>query len=184
MKGITKEEWPVIVKKLSSGALPVPAGLISDYDNWLCRSYAGRTLYIMDDIENALMVLATVLDVEPNLDDKPVDGFSETEHKVLCLLTMADIIWTLAKNADAAVRYVDEAAELCQKFTGEFLVTGWEECQVKRWDILFQMGASGAEVELKKAKLAVKPKKVREQLDINEVRRRQCNKPFMGKIEL
>lgn len=178
MQGITKAEWQGIVQKLAKGALPVPEAFISDYDNWLCRSYAGRALYANGDIENALLVLATVLDVHPDLQDKPAEGFSQTEHKVLCLLDMAEIIWSLTKNGEAALCYLDEAYELCKQYTGEFLVTDEYRCNVRRWEIMSEMGKDGAVEELQKANLLVKPKKEQEKLSIYEVRHRKYSDKF------
>lgn len=177
MQGITKNEWGEIVRLLAKNPLPVPEPLIGDFDNWLCRSYAGRALYASGDIENALMVLATVIDVEPNLNDKPQEGFSECEHKILCLMDLAEIIWSLAKNAEAAVRYIDDAINLCQKFTGEFLIADEAKCEVRRWEILLANGQADAEEKLAQAKLKLKPKKEQEKLSIYEVRRRNYKNP-------
>jgi len=174
MNGITKEEWPGIVNKLKHSALPVPPSYVSDYDNWLCRSYAGRTLFAMEDYENALMVLATVLDVQPDLQDKPEEGFSQTEHKVLCLTDMVELIMGLANNPEAALRYQNEAVKLCENFRGEFRTADPMKIWQKKIELL-RLAGKVEEAETA-AKMGWQPKaslKKQELLDVTAVRHRK-----------
>ncbi len=181
MGGITKEEWPEIVNRLKHSALPVPPSFVGDYDNWLCRSYAGRTLFSMGDYENALMVLATVLEVEPDLQDRPAEGFSQAEHKVLCLIDMVELIMGLANNPEAALRYQDEAVDICEKFQGEFITANPEKIWQKKIELL-RLAGRAVEAETAASTLwqpAVKLKE-REVLDMEEVRHRQGSKDVKG----
>ena len=178
MKGITKEEWQEVVQALRRSPLPVPPSLIGDYDNWLCRSYAGRTFFTMGDYENAIMVLATVLDIQPDLEDKPQDGFSQAEHKVLCLLDMVEIIMALANNPTAALRYMDEVVAICEKFDGEFISANPEKIWQRRQELL---RLAGQNEEQKTWQPKVKMQK-REVLSIEEVRHRQSKGAAQGEL--
>lgn len=181
MGGITKAEWPEIVNRLKRSALPVPPSFVSDYDNWLCRSYAGRTLFSMGDYEDALMVLATVLDVEPDLQDRPVEGFSQAEHKVLCLTDMVELIMGLAHNPEAALRYQNEAVELCEKFQGEFITANPEKIWQKKIELLRLAGREGEAKALANTPWQPAAKlKEREILDMEEVRHRQGSQGAKG----
>jgi len=181
MSGITKAEWPEIVNKLKHSALPVPPSFVSDYDNWLCRSYAGRTLFVMEDYENALMVLATVLDVQPDLQDKPAEGFSQVEHKVLCLLDMVELIMGLAHNPEAALRYQNEAVELCETFQGEFRTADPEKIWQKKIELLRLAGrVEEAETAAKTQWQPAAKLKQQEVLDVAEVRHRKGSQGDSG----
>ena len=61
---------------------------------------------ILKDIEGAMAVLATVKDVQPDMNDAPEFGLSEVEHKVLCLRDIAEIVWTLTGIGDAPLVYL------------------------------------------------------------------------------
>ena len=146
MQGIEKGEWPEIVKRLKSCEYPVPKAMIGDYDNWLCRSFAGRMLYALHDVETALMVLATTVDVQPDWGHVPENGFSEVEHKVLCLKDLAEIIWELARNGEAALRYLDEADRLCRSFAGRFRAADRGRCWVRRLEFKRECGRTAEAV--------------------------------------
>lgn len=75
---MTEQEWNEYVNFASGGEWPIPRGMISDYNNWLCRSIVGRALYFRDKVEEAMTVLATVVDVEPSM-EKAEKGMSEAE---------------------------------------------------------------------------------------------------------
>ena len=51
------QEWQGYVQKVAKSQYPVPEGMIKDYDDWRCRSIVGRMLYVLDDIEGAIMNL-------------------------------------------------------------------------------------------------------------------------------
>ena len=106
---MNEKEWQAYVNRLAVGGHPIPKNMINDYNNWVCRSTVGRALYWMDDVEGAMAVLATVLPEEPNMEDATERGMSDVEHKVLCLRDVADIVWTLAKNDEAALAYLEVA---------------------------------------------------------------------------
>ena len=71
---------------------------------------------ILKDIEGAMAVLATVKDVQPDMEDAPEFGLSEAEHKVLCLRDIAEIIWRLTGTGDAPIIYLNEAYRLCREY--------------------------------------------------------------------
>ena len=77
---MTEQEWNEYVNFASGGEWPIPRGMISDYNNWLCRSIVGRALYFRDKVEEAMTVLATVVDVEPSM-EKVEKGMSEQNTK-------------------------------------------------------------------------------------------------------
>lgn len=115
-----KQEWQAYVQKVASCDYPIPPNLINDYDDWKCRSNVGRMLLILKDIEGAMAVLATVKDVQPDMDDAPEFGLSEAEHKVLCLREIAQIVWQLTGTGDAPLFYLDEAYKLCRSYQHVF----------------------------------------------------------------
>ena len=115
-----KQEWQGYVQKVASCDYPIPLNLINDYDDWKCRSNVGRMLMILKDIEGAMAVLATVKDVQPDMEDAPEFGLSEAEHKVLCLRDIAEIIWRLTGTGDAPLVYLNEAYRLCREYKKVF----------------------------------------------------------------
>lgn len=68
---MNEQEWQACVNHVAGGEYPVPRGMISNYNDWRCRSTVGRALYWMDEVEAAMHVLATILDVEPDMEDAP-----------------------------------------------------------------------------------------------------------------
>ena len=117
---MNEQEWQACVNHVAGGEYPVPRGMISNYNDWRCRSTVGRALYWMDEVEAAMHVLATILDVEPDMEDAPEMGLSEAEHKVLCLRDIAEIVWKLAHNEDAALNYLDQAYALSRAYKHPF----------------------------------------------------------------
>lgn len=174
MIGIEKAEWPEILAKLKKSSLLIPPSFINNYDDWRCRSFAGRALLAMEDYDSAIPVLASVLDVEPDLKDKPVEGFSQAEHKVLCLMKMAEVIWGMMQNGEAALHYVDEAIAICEKFDGVFRSLDPLEVWQYRLKILRLMGQTEqAATEEQRGWRPACKRAEREVLDITEVRHRQ-----------
>lgn len=115
-----KQEWQEYVQKVAKCDYPIPLNLINDYDDWKCRSNVGRMLMILKDVEGAMAVLATVKDVQPDMNDAPEFGLSEAEHKVLCLRDIAQIVWQLTGTGDAPLFYLDEAYKLCREYKHVF----------------------------------------------------------------
>lgn len=116
---MTEQEWNYYVDLVAGGEWPVPRGMISNYNDWRCRSVVGRALYFCDKVEEAMAVLATVTEIEPSL-EKPEKGMSEAEHKILCLRDIAKIVWGLTRNTEVALAYWEQALELCQKYPYKF----------------------------------------------------------------
>jgi len=116
---IAQAEWQAYVQKVSGGEWPIPQGMIKDYDNWLCRSIVGRALYFRGDLEGAMRVLSTVVEVTPSA-VVPKEGMSEVEHKILCLRDLAKIVWQLTKNQGAAEKFWQEAIDLAQNWQAPF----------------------------------------------------------------
>ena len=87
-----KLDWQGYVQKVASCDVPIPLTMINDFEDWKCRSIVGRMLLILKDMEGAMEVLATVKDVQPDMNDAPEYGLSEAEHKVLCLRDIAEIV--------------------------------------------------------------------------------------------
>ncbi len=114
------QEWQVYVQKVITGAWPIPSNMVSNPNDWRCRSIVGRALYLKEEKEEAMIVLSTVLDVEPNMEDAPEYGLSEAEHKVLCLRDIAEIVWDLTKDKEATLRYLDEAFRLSREYKYSF----------------------------------------------------------------
>ena len=114
------QEWANYVRKVATGAWPVPAGLIRNQNDWLCRSIVGRALYFKGELEEAMLVLSTVLEEEPDLQEVPVQGLSQSEHKVLCLRDLGEIIYQLTHNRAAALQYFEQARALSQSYPHPF----------------------------------------------------------------
>ncbi len=115
-----KQEWREYVHKVTTCDVPIPPNLINDYDDWTCRSNVGRMLLVLKDVEGAMAVLATVKDVQPDMEDAPEFGLSEAEHKVLCLRDIAQIVWDLTGTGDAPLYYLHEADRICHEYKHVF----------------------------------------------------------------
>lgn len=148
-----KAEWAGYVQKVATWDIPIPVTMINDQDDWKCRSIVGRSLFIMKDIEGAMNVLASVRDVEPDLEDAPEFGLSEAEHKVLCLRDLAEIIWMLTGTGDAPAFYLHEAYKLCRAYTKVFRSADRGRIWVRRLEIMRDCGEGGRALELAQALL-------------------------------
>ena len=137
---MNEQEWQACVNHVAGGEYPVPRGMISNYNDWRCRSTVGRALYWMDEVEAAMHVLATILDVEPDMEDAPEMGLSEAEHKVLCLRDIAEIVWKLAHNEDAALNYLDQAYALSRAYKHPFRSASRGDMFYRRLAILREVG--------------------------------------------
>ena len=115
------QEWKVYVKKVIIGAWQIPSNMVSNPNVGRCRSIVGRALYLKEEKEEAMIVLSTVLDVEPNMEDAPEYGLSEAEPKVLCLRDIAEIVWDLTKDKEATLWYLDEAFRLSREDKYSFI---------------------------------------------------------------
>ncbi len=159
-----KNEWLEYVQKVATWDYPIPLHLISNYEDWKCRSVVGRMLFIMRDIEGAMAVLATVRDVQPDMNDAPEFGMSEAEHKVLCLRDLAEIIWMLTGTSDAALYYLKEADKLCRSYKSIFRSADRGAVWVRRLEILRSCGQeekalaeAGAEIAAQQDKEKINP---------------------------
>lgn len=155
---MNEQEWLACVNHVASGEYPIPRGMISNYDDWRCRSTVGRALYWMDEVEAAMRVLATVLEVEPDLDDAPEMGLSEAEHKVLCLRDVAEIVWKLARKEDAALTYLEQAYELSRAYKHSFRSASRGEIFYRRLTILREVGKEEQAVQEALAMLEMEAK--------------------------
>lgn len=135
-----KAEWQNYVAKLANGEYPIPTGMVQDYDDWRCRSIAGRALYWMGDVEAAMQVLSTVVNITPDMEDAPEFGLSEAEHKVLCLRDVAEIVWNLAKSEEAALTYLKEAYDICRAYEKPFRSASRGDMFYRRLTILKECG--------------------------------------------
>lgn len=160
------KEWNAYVDYASSGEWPIPRGFISDYDNWICRSVVGRALFFRDKVEEAMAVLATVVDVVPSM-EKPAAGMGEVEHKILCLRDLAKIVWGLSGNIEAALRFWDEAMELCEKWPYGFNSVARGSIAYER---LVMLLAAGREEEVENTLKAMVASEHFEQENINSYR--------------
>lgn len=159
-----KQEWQAYVQKVASCDYPIPPNLINDYNDWKCRSNVGRMLMILKDVEGAMAVLATVKDVEPDMEDAPEFGLSEAEHKVLCLRDIAQIVWQLTGTGDAPLFYLDEAYRLCRSYQHVFRSADRGAIWARRLEIMRSCGAeekalaeARAMLESEKANAGVNP---------------------------
>ena len=148
-----KQEWQGYVQKVASCDYPIPLNLINDYDDWKCRSNVGRMLMILKDIEVAMAVLATVKDVQPDMEDAPEFGLSEAEHKVLCLRDIAEIIWRLTGTADAPIIYLNEAYRLCREYKKVFRSADRGAIWARRLELQRSCGAEAAALSEARAML-------------------------------
>ena len=139
-----KQEWQGYVQKVASCDYPIPLNLINDYDDWKCRSNVGRMLMILKDIEGAMAVLATVKDVQPDMEDAPEFGLSEAEHKVLCLRDIAEIVWRLTGTGDAPIIYLNEAYRLCREYKKVFRSADRGAIWARRLELQRSCGAEDA----------------------------------------
>lgn len=134
------QEWQGYVTKIATCDYPLPSYMISDYDNWHCRSIVGRMLWILKDVEGAMAVLNTVKDVEVDMDDAPEMGLSDAEHKVLCLRDIAEIVWQLTGMGSASLYYLHEADKLCREYKHIFRSADRGRIWVRRLEILSDSG--------------------------------------------
>lgn len=141
MTEISDKEWHDYVIKCTTGEWPVPSVFVSDKNNWICRAIVGRVLYFIKDTEGALTVLSTVVnDVTPDMEDHPNEGMCEAEHYVLCLRDIAQIIWELTKNGDAALQYLDRAFAVCREFKYRFHTEARGDIWYRKLNILSESG--------------------------------------------
>lgn len=157
-----KQEWQEYVQKVATCDYPIPPYMISNYEDWKCRSNVGRMLMILKDIEGAMAVLATVKDIQPDMDDAPEYGLSEAEHKVLCLRDLAEIIWQLTGTGDAPIFYLREADQICRNYKHVFRSASRGAIWVKQLEIMRSCGKL-EQASLKAAEM------LKEQKDVNGV---------------
>ena len=150
---MNEQEWQACVNHVAGGEYPVPRGMISNYNDWRCRSTVGRALYWMDEVEASIQVLATVLDVEPDMEDAPEMGLSEAEHKVLCLRDVAEIVWNQARNEEVALNYLGQAYELSRAYQHPFRSASRGDIFYRRLAILREVGKEAQAVEEAEAML-------------------------------
>ena len=67
-------------------------------------------------------------------------GLSEAEHKVLCLRDIAEIVWKLARNEDAALNYLDQAYALSRAYKHPFRSASRGDMFYRRLAILREVG--------------------------------------------
>ena len=134
------QEWQEYVNKVATGAWPVPVGMIQDQNNWMCRSIVGRALVFKEDLEGAMTVLSTVIDVEPDMDEAPETGLSEAEHKTLCLRELGEIVYKLAHNVEAALQYVDAAFKIARAYEHPFRTGARGELWYRHLQLLTELG--------------------------------------------
>lgn len=115
-----QEQWNEYVNKVATCQWPVPTGMISDMNDWRCRSIVGRMLLVLDDIEGAMEVLSTVIKEKPDEENVPEYGLSDVEHMVLCLRDVAEIVWKLTHTSHAPLIYLDRAYRYCRRFKHPF----------------------------------------------------------------
>lgn len=131
-----QEQWKEYVKKVANCQWPVPVSMISDMDNWRCRSIVGRMLLVLDDIEGAMQVLSTVINEKPDENNVPENGLSDVEHKVLCLRDVAEIIWKLTGTDHAPLIYLNSAYKYCRKFQHPFRSVARGDIWYRRLEIM------------------------------------------------
>lgn len=134
------KEWNEYVEKVATGAWPVPINMIKDQENWMCRSIVGRALVFKEDLEGAMTVLSTVLDVEPDMDEAPEVGLSEAEHKTLCLRELGEIVYKLAHKPDAALQYIDAAYKIAREYQHPFRTGARGELWYRHLQLLAECG--------------------------------------------
>ncbi|WP_405383739.1 hypothetical protein [Phascolarctobacterium sp.] len=135
-----KLDWQGYVQKVASCDVPIPLTMINDFEDWKCRSIVGRMLLILKDMEGAMEVLATVKDVQPDMNDAPEYGLSEAEHKVLCLRDIAEIVWQLTGTGDAPVFYLKQAYKLCRDYEHIFRSADRGKIWVRALEIMRSCG--------------------------------------------
>ena len=74
------------------------------------------------------------------MEDAPEMGLSEAEHKVLCLRDIAEIVWKLARNEDAALNYLDQAYALSRAYKHPFRSASRGDMFYRRLAILREVG--------------------------------------------
>lgn len=137
-----QEQWNEYVKKVATCQWPVPSGMISDMNDWRCRSIVGRMLLVLDDIEGAMEVLSTVIKEKPDADNIPEYGLSDVEHMVLCLRDVAEIVWTLTHTDHAPLIYLDRAYRYCRSFKHPFHSVARGDIWCRRLEIMRESGKS------------------------------------------
>lgn len=131
-----QEQWKEYVKKVANCQWPVPVSMISDMEDWRCRSIVGRMLLVLDDIEGAMQVLSTVIKVKPDENNVPDNGLSDVEHKVLCLRDVAEIIWKLTGTDHAPLIYLGSAYKYCRSFKHPFRSVARGDIWYRRLEIM------------------------------------------------
>ena len=148
------QEWQYYVDKMLHCDYPIPPSLVADYNNWKCRSVVGRMLLLLKDIEGAMAVLATVRDVQPDMEDKPDTGLSEAEHKVLCLRDIGEIVWTLTGRSDVTISYLKEADRISRAYKYVFRSADRGAIWSRRLEIMRESGSEEEALEEARACLA------------------------------
>lgn len=150
-KKLNEQEWQGYVTKCATGAWPIPREMISDQEDWVCRAVVGRALYFKKQVEDAMVVLSTVLDEEPDMEAPADTSMSQAEHKVLCLRDIAEIVWDLAKQGEASLQYLDRAFELARSYEHPFRTDARGDIWYRRLNVLAGMGrGEEAEAEAKR----------------------------------
>lgn len=135
-----QEQWNEYVHKVATCQWPVPTSMISDYNDWRCRSIVGRMLLVLDDIEGAMEVLSTVIKEKPDENNIPEYGLSDVEHMVLCLRDVAEIVWKLTHTAHAPLIYLDRAYHYCRSFQHPFHSVARGDIWCRRLEIMRDSG--------------------------------------------
>lgn len=146
-----QEEWNAYVDFASSGEWPIPRGFISDYNNWICRSIVGRALYFRGKTEAAMTVLSTIVDIAPSMEKPEGTSMGEVEHKILCLRDLGKIVWSLTGSSEAALRFWNEAVDLCKKWPYHFNSVARGEISYGKILMLWDAGKKEQVEELLKA---------------------------------
>ncbi len=150
-----RQDWDGYVQKVTHGEFPVPQGMVSDMDNWLCRSTVGRVLYFLGDIEGAMDVLSTVLKIKPDVTaPPPAIGLSEVEHMVLCLRDTAELVWQLTHTDYAPLLYLQRACGYCRTYPHPFRSASRGGIWYRRLQIMRESGKAAAAEQAARAELA------------------------------
>ncbi len=149
-----EKDWENYVKKVTGGAFPVPGNMVSDVNDWTCRSTVGRVLFFLDDIEGAMDVLSTVLNEVPRVAPPPEYGMSEVEHMVLCLRDVAEIVWKLTQEDHAPVIYLTKAYKYCRSYPYRFRSADRGGIFIRRLEILREAGKNAEALKEAEALLA------------------------------
>lgn len=117
----------------------IPKRLIADYSNWRHRFTMARWLFRRGRLAPAIDLFLSIVSV--NVETADVEEVcSDLENKVWCLHELGQAIWFHEKNAEKALKYINDGIQLGQKYPWNFTIVVRGELFRARWEMLVVSG--------------------------------------------